>query len=94
VQRLETLGDAFLKYAVCVSLYLQHPQHTEGQMSVAKHATVSNASLCAHAQYFPAAAPGGLRSFLRTRPLRCGRALVSVPGSWECTLELLSESGM
>jgi dsRNA-specific ribonuclease len=63
------LGDAFLKFGVCVSLFLLHPRHTEGELSATKNTTVSNASLCQHAAHFPAGR-GGLHAFLRTRSLK------------------------
>ena len=48
-ERLENLGDALLKYCVSVHLFLEHPRHHEGQLSVMRMKMVSNKNLCAKA---------------------------------------------
>lgn len=44
-QRLEFLGDAILKYAVCIQLFHDHPLWPEGYLTQRKGHVVSNASL-------------------------------------------------
>ncbi|CAH2078579.1 unnamed protein product [Thlaspi arvense] len=46
LESLETLGDSFLKYAVCKQLFLQYRTHHEGLLSKKKDAMISNVTLC------------------------------------------------
>ncbi|XP_039045031.1 endoribonuclease Dicer homolog 2-like [Hibiscus syriacus] len=46
LESLETLGDSFLKYAVCRKLFQTHQNHHEGLLSIKKDRIVSNAALC------------------------------------------------
>ena len=45
VQRLETLGDAFLKFAVSAQLFSAHRQYHEGQLTKRKELVVANIHL-------------------------------------------------
>ena len=49
-QRLETLGDAFLKVGVSIFAFMAHPFKHEGQLSNMRIPSVSNRSLLARAQ--------------------------------------------
>ncbi|KAG9098281.1 Dicer-like protein 1 [Ceratobasidium sp. UAMH 11750] len=44
-QRLETLGDSVLKVSTCVHVFLEYPNHHEGQLTAIKDSIVSNANL-------------------------------------------------
>lgn len=44
-ERLETLGDSFLKFAVSLSLFLKYPDMTEGQLTSIKGKVVGNRNL-------------------------------------------------
>lgn len=44
-ERLETLGDSFLKYAVSLALFLKFPDMTEGQLTLIKGKVVGNRNL-------------------------------------------------
>ncbi|XP_074263161.1 endoribonuclease Dicer homolog 2-like [Silene latifolia] len=46
LESLETLGDSFLKYAVCQQLFNSFQNNHEGLLSIKKSKIVSNASLC------------------------------------------------
>ncbi|XP_027768905.1 endoribonuclease Dicer homolog 2-like [Solanum pennellii] len=46
LESLETLGDAFLKYAVSTQLFKTHENHHEGLLCVKKSKIISNAALC------------------------------------------------
>ncbi|KAK2973415.1 hypothetical protein RJ640_011649, partial [Escallonia rubra] len=46
LESLETLGDSFLKYAVCQQLFTMHQNHHEGLLSAKKDKIISNATLC------------------------------------------------
>ncbi|KAK2975024.1 hypothetical protein RJ640_001234 [Escallonia rubra] len=46
LESLETLGDSFLKYAVCQQLFTMHQNHQEGLLSAKKEKIISNATLC------------------------------------------------
>ncbi|KAL4318063.1 hypothetical protein GQ457_18G021210 [Hibiscus cannabinus] len=46
LESLETLGDSFLKYAVCQELFKRHQNHHEGLLSIKKDKIISNTSLC------------------------------------------------
>ena len=48
-ERLENLGDALLKYAVSMHLFLKYPKLHEGQLSVMRMQMVNNRILCEHA---------------------------------------------
>ncbi|KAH7447488.1 hypothetical protein KP509_01G108700 [Ceratopteris richardii] len=50
LERLETLGDSFLKYAVSRSLFLNHPEADEGCLSLQRVNKVCNAMLFALAK--------------------------------------------
>ncbi|KAK2990483.1 hypothetical protein RJ640_011650 [Escallonia rubra] len=43
---LATLGDSFLKYAVCQQFFTMHQNHHEGLLSAKKDKIISNATLC------------------------------------------------
>ncbi|KAG1681765.1 Endoribonuclease Dicer [Nymphon striatum] len=45
LERLETIGDSFLKYAVSVYLYCKHPNVHEGKLSYLRSRQVSNMNL-------------------------------------------------
>jgi hypothetical protein len=67
-QRFEILGDAFLKYAVGVSLFASLPHAHEGQLSACRAARVSNGALAR------AARRAGLQRYLRAAPFAPGAA--------------------
>uniref|UniRef100_A0A1J3CVJ0 Endoribonuclease Dicer-like protein 2 n=1 Tax=Noccaea caerulescens TaxID=107243 RepID=A0A1J3CVJ0_NOCCA len=46
LESLETLGDSFLKYAICQQLFQQYNTHHEGLLSSKKDAMISNVMLC------------------------------------------------
>ncbi|PPR81130.1 hypothetical protein GOBAR_AA39584 [Gossypium barbadense] len=46
LESLETLGDSFLKYAVCQKLFKKHQNHHEGLLSIRKDKMISNTTLC------------------------------------------------
>ncbi|ESQ49771.1 hypothetical protein EUTSA_v10019898mg [Eutrema salsugineum] len=46
LESLETLGDSFLKYAVCQQLFQQYRTHHEGLLSAKKDGMISNVVLC------------------------------------------------
>lgn len=46
LESLETLGDSFLKYAVCQQLFQTYQCHDEGLLSVKKDKLISNETLC------------------------------------------------
>lgn len=46
LERLETIGDSFLKMAVTVYLFTEYPDLHEGRLSFSRSKEVSNASLC------------------------------------------------
>ncbi|CAH2055216.1 unnamed protein product [Thlaspi arvense] len=46
LESLETLGDSFLKYAVCQQLFQEFRSHHEGLLSTKKDAMISNVMLC------------------------------------------------
>ncbi|KAK8512906.1 hypothetical protein V6N12_030315 [Hibiscus sabdariffa] len=46
LESLETLGDSFLKYAVCQELFKRHQNHHEGLLSIKKDKIISNTTLC------------------------------------------------
>lgn len=46
LESLETLGDSFLKYAVCQQLFKTHQNNHEGLLSIKKDRIISNAALC------------------------------------------------
>lgn len=46
LESLETLGDSFLKYAVCHHLFQQFHTHHEGLLSTKKDGMISNVMLC------------------------------------------------
>ncbi|CAO2832596.1 unnamed protein product [Amaranthus hypochondriacus] len=46
LESLETLGDSFLKYAVCQQLFKTHQNNHEGLLSIRKERLVSNDALC------------------------------------------------
>ncbi|XVF02332.1 hypothetical protein REPUB_Repub04eG0166500 [Reevesia pubescens] len=46
LESLETLGDSFLKYAVCQQLFKKHQNHHEGLLSIRKDRIISNTALC------------------------------------------------
>lgn len=46
LESLETLGDSFLKYAVCQQLFQHSHTHHEGLLSTKKDVMVSNVMLC------------------------------------------------
>ena len=45
LERLETIGDSFLKYAITTFLYCQHPNIHEGKLSHLRSKQVSNLNL-------------------------------------------------
>ncbi|KAL4860046.1 Endoribonuclease Dicer 1 [Chlorella vulgaris] len=61
-ERLETLGDAFLKFAVSAQLFMTHRQYHEGQLTKRKELVVANAHLA------DAAIRLGLDKHLRVLP--------------------------
>ena len=65
-ERLELLGDAFLKYAVSTALFTQLPLAHEGQLSAERAARVCNTSLAAAARH------AGLHRYLRARRFASG----------------------
>ncbi|XP_048137165.1 endoribonuclease Dicer homolog 2 isoform X2 [Rhodamnia argentea] len=46
LESLETLGDSFLKYAVCQQLFKTYQSHHEGLLSAKKDKLISNETLC------------------------------------------------
>jgi endoribonuclease Dicer len=46
LESLETLGDSFLKYAVCQQLFQHCHTHHEGLLSTKKDGMISNVMLC------------------------------------------------
>ncbi|XVE75158.1 hypothetical protein DITRI_Ditri12bG0072900 [Diplodiscus trichospermus] len=46
LESLETLGDSFLKYAVCQQLFKKHQNQHEGLLSIRKDKIISNTALC------------------------------------------------
>ncbi|KAJ3221063.1 hypothetical protein HK099_003801 [Clydaea vesicula] len=44
-ERLENLGDSFLKFAVTLDVYRKNPQASEGEMNVKRVAVISNSNL-------------------------------------------------
>ncbi|KAG2272796.1 hypothetical protein Bca52824_067351 [Brassica carinata] len=46
LESLETLGDSFLKYAVCQHLFQEYHTHHEGLLSSIKDGMISNVTLC------------------------------------------------
>jgi len=46
LESLETLGDSFLKYAVCQQLFQHSHTHHEGLLSTKKDGMISNVMLC------------------------------------------------
>ncbi|GLB33718.1 putative PAZ domain containing protein [Lyophyllum shimeji] len=48
-ERLELLGDAFLKYVSSIYLFVAHPTHTEDDLHTARKELISNRSLFQHA---------------------------------------------
>lgn len=46
LESLETLGDSFLKYAVCQHLFQSYHSHHEGLLSTIKDGMISNVTLC------------------------------------------------
>ncbi|XP_021282374.1 endoribonuclease Dicer homolog 2 isoform X1 [Herrania umbratica] len=46
LESLETLGDSFLKYAVCQQLFKTHQNQHEGLLSIRKEKIISNTALC------------------------------------------------
>ncbi|KAF5387826.1 hypothetical protein D9615_000336 [Tricholomella constricta] len=48
-ERLELLGDAFLKYVTSIYVFVAHPTRTEGDLHVARQDLISNKSLFNHA---------------------------------------------
>jgi len=62
-QRLEFLGDAVLKYAVCIQLFHDHPLWPEGYLTQRKSRVVSNTSLT------DAAMRAGLEKYLFAKSL-------------------------
>ena len=102
-QRWETIGDAWLKYAAGVSVFLERPAWHEGQLSRARSALVCNATLAR------CAAKAGLGRYVRSRAFGSGNvtplspkacadvveALLGVfamahgdEGAWQCALSL------
>ena len=51
-ERLEFLGDSFLKYAVGLYLFLKNPTWNEGQLSIKRSALVRNSFLCQISQKY------------------------------------------
>jgi endoribonuclease Dicer len=45
LERLETIGDSFLKYAITTYLFCQHPHIHEGKLSHLRSKQVSNLNL-------------------------------------------------
>jgi hypothetical protein len=74
-ERLEMLGDAYLKYAVRRHLFFAHPEQHEGWLTATFDTTVSNDALYARAL------ERGLQGFLLTKPfdLRNWHAAGRVP---------------
>ena len=62
-ERLETLGDGFLKAGVGLYLYMSHPEKHEGQLSYTRHLIVSNAAL------YHRGASCRLPEYIYTRPI-------------------------
>ncbi|OMO99607.1 hypothetical protein CCACVL1_03710 [Corchorus capsularis] len=46
LESLETLGDSFLKYAVCQQLFKKNQSYHEGLLSIRKDKIISNKALC------------------------------------------------
>uniref|UniRef100_A0A803L442 Uncharacterized protein n=1 Tax=Chenopodium quinoa TaxID=63459 RepID=A0A803L442_CHEQI len=46
LESLETLGDSFLKYAICQQLFKTQQSNHEGLLSIKKDRIISNAALC------------------------------------------------
>jgi endoribonuclease Dicer len=46
LERLETIGDSFLKYCATMHIYCNFPDYNEGQMTTVRGRLVSNAALC------------------------------------------------
>ncbi len=65
-ETLETLGDTFMKYAVCAELFFENRTYHEGQLTRCKDDVVSNLSLAQRAQAL------GLHSALQVLPFSMG----------------------
>uniref|UniRef100_A0A1D1ZXU0 Uncharacterized protein n=1 Tax=Auxenochlorella protothecoides TaxID=3075 RepID=A0A1D1ZXU0_AUXPR len=65
-ETLETLGDTFMKYAVCAELFFENRTYHEGQLTRCKDDVVSNLSLAQRAQAL------GLHSALQVLPFSVG----------------------
>ncbi|KAJ3217191.1 hypothetical protein HDU67_008320 [Dinochytrium kinnereticum] len=63
-ERLETLGDSFLKFAVSADLFMTYSNSSEGELSVLRNGKVSNQNLCRIAM------DEGLSGFLILNPFR------------------------
>ena len=62
-EALETLGDAFLKIAISLDLFIKYPTRSEGQLSYTKHIIVSNKALYRRAKQI------NLPKYIWTRPV-------------------------
>eukprot|EP00227_Mantoniella_beaufortii_P020943 CAMPEP_0197600392 /NCGR_PEP_ID=MMETSP1326-20131121/33165_1 /TAXON_ID=1155430 /ORGANISM="Genus nov. species nov., Strain RCC2288" /LENGTH=362 /DNA_ID=CAMNT_0043167491 /DNA_START=237 /DNA_END=1322 /DNA_ORIENTATION=+ len=82
-ERLETLGDSFLKYASSASLFMLHPGWHEGRLTIERSRLVSNANLQT------AAEASGLLPYLRYRRFQPGNVFGSSGNSSGDDLECL-----
>lgn len=62
-ESLETLGDAFLKIAISLDLFIKYPDRDEGRLSYPKHLLVSNAALYRRAKTL------NLHKYIWTKPI-------------------------
>jgi dsRNA-specific ribonuclease len=70
--RLETLGDAFLKYVISVELYKIRPDMREGQLTSARAAYINNRKQC------QVCLSTGMSKYMRVIALSRGERLVTV----------------
>mmetsp|Transcript_34745 Transcript_34745/g.98467 ORF Transcript_34745/g.98467 Transcript_34745/m.98467 type:complete len:1858 (+) Transcript_34745:177-5750(+) len=75
LERLETLGDSFLKWEVSCDMFDAHPSWAEGNLTQRRSEIVSNRSLAVRSSSL------GLPRFLRSIPFRNGKHLLwNAPG--------------
>lgn len=82
-QRLETLGDAFLKLSVGLHLFIKHPEKSEGQLSYARHMMVSNRIL-----YMKASAKR-LPEYILIRPINLKHFRIAMDDQPEVCLAII-----
>ncbi|KDQ64866.1 hypothetical protein JAAARDRAFT_684703 [Jaapia argillacea MUCL 33604] len=64
-ERLELLGDSYLKYISSMYLFVTHPQHKEGSLHALRQRIISNKSLQEDAER------AGIPPFIQSKPFVC-----------------------